>query len=92
MQSLLSLCVFVRGRRGLLRLAPIAAASVLGATPALAQFAEVPAFLNGSQGDSENADFGDVDLDGDWDLAVADGGDSGNQSNQLQINQGGLQG
>ncbi|MHC4377121.1 MAG: FG-GAP repeat domain-containing protein [Planctomycetota bacterium] len=74
------------------RLLPLAAVSAFGAAPALSQFAEVPAFTSGSQGYSENADFGDVDLDGDWDLAIADGGDFGNLLNQLQINQGGLQG
>ncbi|MHC4837876.1 MAG: FG-GAP-like repeat-containing protein [Planctomycetota bacterium] len=58
---------------------------------AQAQFQEVPAFPGGSAGYSENSDFGDVDLDGDWDLAVADGGDFGSQLNQMLINQGGLQ-
>ncbi len=42
--------------------------------------------------DTENIDFGDVDLDGDWDAALANGGDSGSQQNDLWINQGGLQG
>ncbi|MEX1024531.1 MAG: VCBS repeat-containing protein [Planctomycetota bacterium] len=42
--------------------------------------------------DSENVDFGDVDLDGDWDIVVADGGDGGNDQNRLWINQGGAQG
>ncbi len=40
---------------------------------------------------TENVDFGDVDLDGDWDVALADGGDDGNDQNRLWINQGGLQ-
>jgi len=37
---------------------------------------------------SENIDFGDVDGDGDWDIAIANGGDSGNQQNQLWLNLG----
>ena len=41
---------------------------------------------------SENVDFADVDLDGDWDAVFADGGDSGDDQNRLWINSGGLQG
>jgi len=41
---------------------------------------------------TENVDFGDVDLDGDWDIVMADGGDGGNDQNRIWINQGGLQG
>jgi hypothetical protein len=37
-------------------------------------------------------DFADVDLDGDWDAALADGGASGNFQSRLWINQGGQQG
>lgn len=94
MQQLASLCESARGlsdRRGrsfLYTTGFALAAANLGH----AQFQDVPAFTSGSQGYSENGDFGDVDLDGDWDLAIADGGDFGNLLNQLQINQGGLQG
>src|SRR5688572_17148100 len=41
---------------------------------------------------SENLDFADVDLDGDWDALFADGGDFGNDQNRLWINMGGAQG
>ncbi|MFT5288730.1 MAG: hypothetical protein ACI8QS_003151 [Planctomycetota bacterium] len=41
---------------------------------------------------TENVDFGDVDLDGDWDIVMADGGDLGNDQNRIWINQGGTQG
>ena len=41
---------------------------------------------------SENVDFGDVDLDGDFDAAFADGGDCCNDQNRLWVNQGGAQG
>ena len=40
---------------------------------------------------TENVDFGDVDLDGDWDAIFADGGDAGNDQNRIWINRGGLQ-
>jgi len=40
---------------------------------------------------SEHVDFGDIDLDGDWDALFGDGGDQGNDQNRLWINQGGLQ-
>ena len=41
---------------------------------------------------SENVDFGDVDLDGDFDAIFADGGDGGNDQNRIWINLGGAQG
>jgi FG-GAP-like repeat len=41
---------------------------------------------------TENVDFGDVDLDGDWDAVFADGGDVGNDQNRIWINTGGQQG
>jgi len=37
---------------------------------------------------TENVDFADVDLDGDWDAAVADGGDFSQDQNRLWINSG----
>jgi hypothetical protein len=40
---------------------------------------------------TENVDFGDVDLDGDWDAVFADGGDGGNDQNRIWINLGGAQ-
>ncbi|HKX45677.1 MAG TPA: VCBS repeat-containing protein, partial [Planctomycetota bacterium] len=45
-----------------------------------------------NQQDTEQVDFADVDLDGDWDAGLANGGDSGSGQNQLWINQGGAQG
>ena len=41
---------------------------------------------------TENVDFADVDLDGDFDAIFADGGDFGNDQNRLWINLGGAQG
>ncbi len=41
---------------------------------------------------TENVDFADVDLDGDFDAIFADGGDFGNDQNRLWINMGGAQG
>ncbi|MCZ6596126.1 MAG: VCBS repeat-containing protein, partial [Planctomycetota bacterium] len=46
----------------------------------------------GINSSTENVDFGDVDLDGDWDVALAAVGDAGNDQNRLWINQGGAQG
>ncbi len=43
-------------------------------------------------GHSENLDVGDADNDGDMDVIIANGGDSGAQANRIYINQGGLQG
>jgi hypothetical protein len=40
---------------------------------------------------TENTDFGDVDLDGDFDMVMADGGDCCNDQNRIWINQGGAQ-
>jgi hypothetical protein len=47
--------------------------------------------LPGTGGLSENVDFADIDLDGDWDAAIADGGDTSQQVNKIYVNQGGLQ-
>jgi hypothetical protein len=46
--------------------------------------------FNSSQ--TEQADFADIDLDGDWDVGIADGGEIGPDQNRLWVNQGGLQG
>jgi len=59
---------------------------------AFAQFQQVNGVIPNTGSSSENVDFGDIDLDGDWDAAIADGGDDGNDQNQLYLNRGGLQG
>jgi hypothetical protein len=41
---------------------------------------------------TEQVDFADIDLDGDLDCALADGGDCCNDQNRLWVNQGGAQG
>jgi len=76
------------------RLASILASSVLlGSLPAAQVFVRdavnVPA--PGGARYVENVDFADVEQDGDWDAALARGGDFGNLQNELWINQGGLQ-
>jgi hypothetical protein len=43
-------------------------------------------------GRSENIDVGDVDNDGDLDVAIANGGDGSEQANEIYINNGGAQG
>jgi len=40
---------------------------------------------------TENVDFADVDLDGDWDAAFAHGGDLGNLQDRIWLNLGGAQ-
>ncbi len=68
-------------------------AVVLLALPASAQqFVRNTADIPASTGDTEQVDFADVDLDGDWDAAFANGGNIGPQQNVLWINQGGVQG
>lgn len=67
---------------------------LLLACPAFAQFDYGTDGLPAGPGVSsytEALDFGDVDLDGDWDVAFADGGDFGLDQNRLWINGGGLQ-
>jgi len=75
-------------------LASCAALSVC-ASGAQAQFinntTDIPQGSPGNASSSENVDFADVDLDGDWDAAFADGGDSSDDQNRLWINQGGAQ-
>ncbi|MFT5153985.1 MAG: hypothetical protein ACI841_003992, partial [Planctomycetota bacterium] len=74
----------------------VLACSVLAGTTSAQTFtdntAQIPSggTFNGSA--TENVDFGDVDLDGDWDAVFADGGDGGNDQNRIWINMGGLQG
>ncbi|MFT7462846.1 MAG: hypothetical protein ACI9EF_001188 [Pseudohongiellaceae bacterium] len=50
------------------------------------------AFIMFGGGRSENIDIGDCDNDGDFDVIVANGGDGANQANEIQINNGGIQG
>ena len=77
---------------------PVALASVvllLLAFPVEAQVftlntTDIPQVLT-DQRYSEQVDFADVDLDGDFDAALSRGGDLGNLLDRLWINQGGLQ-
>ena len=56
--------------------------------PFLDNQTDIPQGAPHNAGYSESIAFGDVDLDGDWDVAIADGGDFGNQQNRIWINQG----
>jgi len=51
-------------------------------------FVDSPAKLPFNTGSTENVDFADVDGDGDLDAALAEGGDPGNDQNNLWINRG----
>ncbi len=77
------------GRRSL-SLAPLVLACL--ASSAQAQFvrntADIPTGAPDNASNSENVDFGDVDLDGDWDAVFADGGDNALDQNRLWINDG----
>jgi hypothetical protein len=67
-------------------LAPSSAAQVFVNSPG-----NLP-FGSGNNGATMQVDFADVDLDGDVDVACADGGQIGNAQSRLWINLGGLQG
>ena len=66
-------------------------AGLAGAQDFADNTAQIPSGNPGNNSDTENVDFGDVDLDGDWDLVFADGGDAGDDQNRIWINQGGAQ-
>ena len=78
------------------RLGSLALAATFAGSSATAQsFANSTSLLpdgpDHNASSSENVDFGDVDLDGDWDAVFADGGDDQNDQNRIWINDGGLQ-
>jgi len=64
-------------------------------TPATAQLvrntADIPSGSTFNGDLTENVDFADVDLDGDFDAIFATGGDSTRDQNRIWINMGGLQ-
>ena len=70
--------------------APLALLGLAGTANAQLVFQQVAGTPSGGtlNGSSENVDFADVDLDGDWDAAFADGGDDGNDQNRIWINNG----
>ena len=68
--------------------AGLALAGAAGAQQMVHNTSSVPS----STGFTENVDFADIDNDGDWDAAFANGGDFGNQQNVLWQNQGLAQG
>jgi hypothetical protein len=72
------------------RLGTPLAALFFSALPA-AQFVVDNAKIPQTGSSTENVDFADIDLDGDFDVAVADGGDDGNDQNRIWVNSGGLQ-
>ena len=83
-------------RRTLGRVLAASAVATLTGSLGQAQFtinqSRIPAGNPFNNSFTENVDFGDVDLDGDWDIVMADGGDQGNDQNRIWINLGGAQG
>lgn len=75
------------------RICTAAAFALFVSSPSFAQL-----FTNGSAqipqtgSLTEAVDFADIDGDGDWDAAIADGGDTQQDQNRLWVNQGGAQG
>ena len=55
-------------------------------TASAQQFIRNTADIPTSSSATENVDFADVDLDGDFDAVFSDGGDVGNQQNKIWIN------
>ena len=49
---------------------------------------DIPTGGSANSSRTENVDFGDVDLDGDWDAVFADGGDVAQDQNRIWINRG----
>ncbi|MFT4541119.1 MAG: hypothetical protein ACI841_000056 [Planctomycetota bacterium] len=82
--------------RRALRLARWASLVVLPSLASAQSFvdntSDIPSGSPSNASNTENVDFADVDLDGDWDAAFADGGDDLDDQNRLWINQGGAQG
>ncbi len=70
----------------------ILAVGFLAASVSGQQFVRQTNGVPASTGATEQVDFADVDLDGDWDAAFGNGGGFGNQQNVLWINLGGAQG
>jgi hypothetical protein len=64
----------------------------LGVSASAQQFVHNTTNVPSSGSSTENVDFADIDLDGDWDAGFANGGDAGNQQNVLWRNQGLAQG
>jgi hypothetical protein len=69
--------------------------ALLPSSPSARQYTNDPASIPSgtlfNDNHTENVELGDVELDGDWDVAIANGGDFGKEQNRLWVNQGGLQ-
>lgn len=78
-------------RQSLFACTPLVLVATVSAQSFVVNNADIPTSGAANNSHTENVDFGDVDLDGDWDAVFADGGDSGNDQNRLWVNQGGVQ-
>jgi hypothetical protein len=79
------------GRRASALVAALVCAQQAGAQVFVNSPGNIPSGSPGNNSMTEQVDFADIDLDGDWDVGIADGGDIGNDQNRLWVNQGGLQ-
>ena len=80
-------------RSCLLLVLAIAATSASGQAQLLQDnTSQIPAGSPFNDSFSENVDFADIDLDGDYDAVFADGGDCCSDQNRLWVNMGGIQG
>ena len=72
-----------------------AAALALACAGLHAQFvvdaSKIPSGSPFNDSSTENVDFADIELDGDWDVAAADGGNCCNDQNRIWVNLGGQQ-
>ena len=67
---------------------PVLGLAVIGLSSSTSaqQFVRNTVDIPGSSSATENVDFADVDKDGDWDAIFANGGDLGNDQNEIWIN------
>ncbi|MFT7669892.1 MAG: hypothetical protein ACI8X5_002599 [Planctomycetota bacterium] len=82
MASKLTLMKWSTGVFGLLALSSSAQAQFTKNTT------DIPTGGAANSSRTENVDFGDVDLDGDWDAVFADGGDVAQDQNRIWLNRG----